>query len=170
MDPRPLLLLCLLAAAPGCRADAAGAPISRDRFVAANVALRTLPPDATEEQRAAVLARYRVTADDLHGWVRAHADRPEVLAEAWQRVAGRLDSLSAELPPPENDGVDVDGAPPPPGAIVEEPIPGVIKESPHVLPGHLRALERPDTGRPEPRRRPPPPPEEAGQPEPLVVQ
>jgi hypothetical protein len=150
VDPRPLLLLCLLLAASGCRDEPADARISSERFVAANVALRTLPADATDEQRAAVLARYRVTPDDLRAWVQAHGDRPEALAAAWQQVAGRLDSLAEVGARTEEPGE----RPPPPGEIVDEPVPDVIKDDPFALPGRPQELELPGRAR---RERPTPP-------------
>jgi hypothetical protein len=90
-----LVPLVLLAACRG-RADV----VSRERFIAANVALRTLADDATPEQRDSVLARYRVDADDLRRWLDHHEGRPEVLSAAWHAVAERLDSLAAVRPMP----------------------------------------------------------------------
>lgn len=115
MNPRlvPALLLVALAACRGERET-----ISRDRFVAANVALRTLPEDAPDSARAAVLARYRVDAGDLRAWVEANRDEPEVLAAAWKRVAERVDSLAIarDTPPLEGMVEGVVDAPPPPDA------------------------------------------------------
>ena len=102
--------LVLLAAAcgPGGEEQPAGL-ISHDKFVAANVALRLLPPEATPEQRRAVLARHHVSEAQLEAWVQAHGRRPEQLAFAWEEIAAKLDSLAsrdprASLPPPP--GVD----------------------------------------------------------------
>jgi hypothetical protein len=153
VDPRPLLLLCLLLAAAGCRGTPGADGISRERFVAANVALRTLPGDATDEQRAAVLARYRVTPDDLRAWVHANGDRPEALAAAWQQVAGRLDSL-AEVGARTGEPGE---RPPPPGEIVDEPVPDVIKDEPQAFPEVPRELELPARERREQRSRLTPP-------------
>ena len=123
MESRTALLLLLLLAATGCRGTEPGDRISRERFVAANVALRTLPEDAAEEQRAAVLERYRVSSEDLHRWVEHHADEPAVLAAAWQEVAARLDSLADPRPEPFADSPDslAIGPPPPPPGVHEEP-------------------------------------------------
>lgn len=123
MDSRAALLLLLLLAGTGCRGGEPGDRISRERFVAANVALRTLPEDAGEEQRAAVLERYRVSSEDLHRWVEDHADEPGVLAAAWQEVAARLDSLADSRPEPFADSPDTlaIGPPPPPPGVHEEP-------------------------------------------------
>jgi hypothetical protein len=114
----PLLLLALAA----CEREAD--TISRDRFVAANVALRTLPGDVSDSARAAVLARYRVDADDLAAWVEANARRPDVLAEAWKAVAHRVDSLAVlRDTPPGMEGPDgmIDEPPPPDPASAPPP-------------------------------------------------
>lgn len=151
MYRRPLVVLGLLAAAAACRADGADRVISRERFIAANVGLRTLPADATAEQRAAVLARYRASGDDLRAWIDAHADDPRVLAEAWQQVAARLDSVAEARPEP------LGGAPSEPG---DEPVPRVWKDSLGHFPDLPGELDIPRAGRPEPRSRgavPPPP-------------
>ncbi|HEU0013493.1 MAG TPA: hypothetical protein VFQ45_07400 [Longimicrobium sp.] len=92
---RPLLALLAAAALSACgRADAAAGAIPRDRFVAANVALRLVPdtvPNA-DSLRAAALRKHRVTAKELRAFVTAH--EAEYLAEAWKAIAERVDSLN----------------------------------------------------------------------------
>ena len=78
--------------------------MSRARFVAANVALRALGEESDSTRRAQVLARYRVTEDDLRAWVRAHGGDPQALAETWEVIAHRTDSLALPLPPPQPAG------------------------------------------------------------------
>jgi hypothetical protein len=101
------LLVPALLLVAACSGDRGGGDISRERFVAANVALRTLPSSATEAERQAVLERYGVDADDLRRWVDRHADRPERIAEAWREISTKLDSLSELRPEPE-PGVEHD--------------------------------------------------------------
>jgi hypothetical protein len=118
---RPAVPMLIVLMAAGCGRDA-GDRISRERFIAANVALRTLPDTASAEQRAEALARFGVDAADLHRWVAHHEDDPAILSEAWNAVAHRLDSLAAERPEPLvlTEGDDL-VHPPPPAA--EDPPP-----------------------------------------------
>jgi hypothetical protein len=102
----PLLLAAaLLLAACGKDEEPAGV-IPRDKFVAANVALRSLPDGATPEQKAAALRKHGVTDKQLKAWVNGHARDPQTVAEAWEQIAFRLDSLSNPTASP---------TPPPPG-------------------------------------------------------
>lgn len=143
VNSRPFLAIALLLSlASGCRGGA-DPGISQERFIAANVALRTLPQGATDEQRTEVLERYRVTADDLRRWVDARAGRPEALAEAWREVAERLDSLAAMEELGEAEG-GVAGGPPPPPVMDDtiRPRPGV-KDFPYRLPGRPGTVEIP---------------------------
>ena len=133
----------LAAAAGGCgRPSADEAGMSAARFVAANVALRALGEDADSTRRAQVLSRYRVTEDDLRGWVRAHAREPETLAAAWERIAHQTDSLTTQRPAPPTDGEpiirDVGG--------FEPATPGVRADS---------LVTLPEPPRPRPRQPPP---------------
>ncbi|HEX8395289.1 MAG TPA: hypothetical protein VF665_23270 [Longimicrobium sp.] len=98
-----VLLLALMLAACGGGGERKGV-VPRDRFVAANVALRMLPATATEAERKAVLKKFGVTDRQMLAWVDAHRNDPGALAEAWEQVAKRVDSLSALRPaPPKAD-------------------------------------------------------------------
>lgn len=109
-----VLPAALLLSACGGGKQPAGV-ISRDKFVAANVAVRTLPDDATPERRAEALRKHGVTDRQLKAWVTVNARDPEVLAKAWEQIAFKLDSLggvqSTPIPPP-----------PAPGAAVPPPV------------------------------------------------
>lgn len=128
-DARVAVAAVLLAAAGCGRPSADEAGMSTARFVAANVALRALGEQADSARRAQVLARYRVTEEDLRGWVRAHAREPETLAAAWERIAHQTDSLTTKRPAPPAEGepvireAEVDIAPPPlrPDSILTVP-------------------------------------------------
>lgn len=79
--------LLLVVALAGCaKADAPRGTISRERFVAANVALRSLDSTATAAQRDSVLRAQRVSARQLRAFVAAHA-RDTVLAGVWEQIA-----------------------------------------------------------------------------------
>jgi hypothetical protein len=149
---RSLLVAAALLA--GCRTEAE--TISEERFVAANVALRTLPETATDEQRAAVLARYRVAPADLHAWVRANEDHPDALAAAWRRVAERLDSLAAVEDGTIEDGA-VAGPPAPPEGFDSLGVEREVKDFPLRLPETGEVV-----GAPPVDVLPPPPPREPG--------
>jgi hypothetical protein len=99
--PRRVLLLLLAAAAlGGCRREARAPAnvISRERFVAANVALRTLPDSAPQSVRDATLRKNRVTERQLRTWVTLHSRDPRVLASAWEEIAGKVDSIGGAAP------------------------------------------------------------------------
>ncbi|HEX5871812.1 MAG TPA: hypothetical protein VFY65_15395 [Longimicrobium sp.] len=137
----PLVLAATFAlAACGGDEQPAGV-IPREKFVAANVAVRSLPDGATPEERAAVLRKHGVTDKQLRAWVTGHAGDPETLAKAWEQIAFRLDSLSnpamppvpqpsptgpgSRVPPPRPQGMGdsavIAPPPPPPAAVGEEP-------------------------------------------------
>jgi hypothetical protein len=124
-DPLPIgprvllasLLVPFLLAGCGERGDM----VSRERFIAANVALRRLADDATAQERDEVLARYRVDADDLRRWLEHHAGRPDVLSATWHAVAERLDSLAAERPVPLERNAAAEAPRPDPGDPPDPP-------------------------------------------------
>jgi hypothetical protein len=95
----PLLAaLALPAALGGCRDEYAGT-LSRERFVAVNVALRRLDPAGRDSlrtaadsarARAAVLKKQGVTEEELRAFVDARRDDTEELSETWREIAARL--------------------------------------------------------------------------------
>ncbi|HEX2081833.1 MAG TPA: hypothetical protein VHG08_29275 [Longimicrobium sp.] len=95
--------------------------ISREKFVRANVAVRSLGDDAPAERRAEVLRRHGVTERQMKAWVRAQSRDPETLARAWEEIAFKLDSIGGLPPggvrPPSAGGTlppSAGGTPPPP--------------------------------------------------------
>lgn len=102
-----VLFLAALSACGGGN-DASGT-VPRERFIAANVALRSLPDSTTPRGRAHVLKKHGVTERQLRAWVRVHSRDPEVLAKAWEEIAFKLDSAGGTPPA---------GAPSPPGGQV----------------------------------------------------
>lgn len=104
----PLLAaLALPAALGGCRDEYAGT-LSRERFVAVNVALRRLDAAGGDSlrtaadsarARAAVLKKQGVTEKELRAFVDARRDDTEELSETWREIANRLaraDSVRAD--------------------------------------------------------------------------
>lgn len=83
--------MLLLGACGRAEPEPAGSVISRQRFVAANVALRMLDSTATAAQRDSVLRRHRVTEEQLRGFVAAHAG-DTVLAGVWEQIATGLEA------------------------------------------------------------------------------
>jgi hypothetical protein len=131
-----LVLLAAMALAACKRTPAAPAGvISRDKFVAANVAVRTLPDSAPQAQRDAALKKTGVTDRQLRAWVTAYSRRPEALAEAWEEIAFKVDSIGG--------AASVQAGGPPPPAVMDLPRPRPAFEG--------------DSMRVPPRRRPPPP-------------
>lgn len=90
----PLLLAAALVLAACGKDEEPAGVIPREKFVAANVALRSLPDGATPEQKAAALRKHGVTDKQLKAWINGHARDPQAVAEAWEQIAFRLDSLS----------------------------------------------------------------------------
>lgn len=114
---RAALALSFLLAA--CGGDQGGAEVmDRDRFVAANIAVRTLPADATDADRAAALKKHRVSEKDLKAWVIANVRDPETLSLAWEEIAQKVDSITYQRPAPPPDGAT--GAPTPPRELPPE--------------------------------------------------
>ncbi|HEY0014984.1 MAG TPA: hypothetical protein VGC13_01655 [Longimicrobium sp.] len=109
-----VLPAALLLSACGGDEQPAGV-ISRDKFIAANVAVRTLPDDATPERRQEALRKHGVTDRQLKAWVTVNARDPEVLAKAWEQIAFKLDSLGGVQSTPIP-------ASPVPGSAVPPPV------------------------------------------------
>lgn len=135
----PLLLAATLVLAACGREETPAGVIPREKFIAANVEVRSLPDGATPEQRAAVLRKHGVTEKQMKAWVTGHSRDPEVLAKAWEEIAFKLDSAgnppvggppapssrppSGRVPPPRPVGMQGPPGivPPPPPAAVGEP-------------------------------------------------
>src|SRR4051812_31232033 len=85
------LAAAALAAAGGaaCEGNTAQGAIPRERFVKANVELRSVSDTAPkgDSLRAAALRKYRVTGRDLTRFVRVHSRDPEYLSTVWREVA-----------------------------------------------------------------------------------
>ena len=159
---------CLALLVAACRQGQAGeapdAVIARDRFVAANVAVRSVPDTAAKADslRAAALKKHRVTEAQLRGFVAAHGRDVAFMAEVWKEVAEKVekeyDRQYAEAHPEAAPGAE----PPPPPDMGEMP--------PHVGPARLDvggdpAVEAPVVQPPPTvagRTGPPPPPLRVG--------
>jgi hypothetical protein len=115
-----------LAACGGDEQPAGGIP--REKFVAANVALRSMPDGATPAERAAVLRKHGVTQRQLKAWVAGNTREPATLAKAWEEIAFKLDSGA-------NPPVGPTSPPPPtaPGAQVPPPRPPGMADSLRVV-------------------------------------
>lgn len=89
MRGRWLAVALAAAGMAACEGNSAQGAIPRDRFVKANVALRSVDDTAAkgDSLRAAALKRHRVTERDLQRFVRVHANDPEYLATVWREVA-----------------------------------------------------------------------------------
>jgi hypothetical protein len=96
-----LLVVLLAACGDGGRREGG---LDRRRFVQVNVALRLLPDSATAAQRRAVLTRFHVTDAQMKGWLDEHRNNPTALADAWDSIAHRVDSLGMKVPPPAKTG------------------------------------------------------------------
>lgn len=123
-----ILPLVLALAACGGKEQPAGV-IAREKFVAANVAVRSLPDGATKEERAAVLRKHGVTDKQLQAWVAGHARQPETLAKAWEEIAFKLDSAG-----PAGIVASPRPSPPPPGARIPPPRPAGMADSVIIAP------------------------------------
>lgn len=124
--------------------------ISRDKFVAANVAVRTLPDSAPQAQRDAALKKAGVTDRQLRTWVTAYSRQPELLAKTWEEIAFKVDSIGGAPPGVvggPSGGIVPPGVPSPPTVELERPRPRPF---------------RGDSMRQPPRRRPRPLPDDAG--------
>lgn len=84
--------------------------ISREKFVAANVAVRLVSDTAPQARRDSALRKAGVTDRQLRAWVTAHARDPEFLAKTWEEIAFKVDSMGGAQPLPPGAG------PPPPMA------------------------------------------------------
>ena len=118
-----MAVLAVVSASGGCdtRRGRSADTISRAKFVAANVALRT--GDTTEVARAGVLREHKVTEDQLRGFVTMYAG-DTLLAGVWDEIA-----KGVEAKRPETD-VDASVAPVQPASPAS---PDVVRELPRVM-------------------------------------
>jgi hypothetical protein len=132
--------------------------MAREKFVAANVAVRTLPANATDADRAAALKKQRVTEKQMKAWVNAHARDAEMLSLTWEEIAKKVDSLTHQpVTPPASPG---DGPPPSPGGpptIAPQSVPPGVRPRKDSLANLAPGARRPGFPRPggPPLRRPP---------------
>jgi hypothetical protein len=138
MIRRASLVLAATLALAACGGDEQPAGvIPREKFVAVNVALRSMPDAATPAERAAVLRKHGVTERQLKAWVAGNTRNPATLAKAWEEIAFKLDSGAnppvgpASQPSPPAPGSPV---PPPPGAQVPPARPQGMADSLRVVP------------------------------------
>jgi hypothetical protein len=134
----PLFLAATFAlAACGGDEQPAGV-IPRDKFVAANVAVRSLPDGATPQEKAAALRKLGVTDVQLKAWVNGHIRDPETLAQAWEQIAFKLDSLSTPMahvpPPPVAQGAHV---PPPRPKEMADSVTTILPPPPQPQPSRI---------------------------------
>ncbi|HEX8696000.1 MAG TPA: hypothetical protein VF746_26530 [Longimicrobium sp.] len=164
-------LAALALAVAACGGRDAAAAIPRARFVAANVALRTVPDTAGDAAalRQAALKQHRVTEKDLTRFVAAHRRDAEFMAEVWKEIAREVEKVHdarsrpaagrpgappvATMPTPP---VPAPGQPTRP-TMMPTPPPGVPPSAgrPPVPATKPPRLIRPDTTRP-PTQLPPP--------------
>jgi hypothetical protein len=111
----PAAAAVLLLAGCSREPEAPAGVISREKFIAANVALRSLPDTAPQARRDAALKQARVTDRQLREWVIAYSRRPEEMAKAWEEIAFKTDSIGGARPMPG-------GGPPPPPVLGGVPV------------------------------------------------
>ena len=98
----------------GCGKEGRAAPgvVSRERFIAANIAMRAVPDTAAraDSLRAAALQKHRLTEKELRDWVAAQRD-PAELASVWAVIADSVDRIvqkrdSAEIVRQREAGIE----------------------------------------------------------------
>jgi hypothetical protein len=132
MIRRASLVLAAVLALAACGGDeqpAGGIP--REKFVAANVALRSMPDGATPAERAAVLRKHGVTERQLKAWITGNTRDPATLAKAWEEIAFKLDSGAN---PPVGPTSAPQPSPPPPGSQVPPARPPGMADSLGIVP------------------------------------
>jgi len=92
------LALCLLTAAGCGRGNRRGAAIDREKFIAANVAMRSVSDTAAKGDglRRAALRRTGVTEKDLRQFVQVNGQRPRYMADIWAAIADTRYSATTE--------------------------------------------------------------------------
>lgn len=89
---RAVPLLLLLAAA-ACGEGEAATTLTREQFVRANVAMRSVPDTAANARRTRLdsLARYRATPGTLRQYVRVHGGDLRHMASVYEEIANLVD-------------------------------------------------------------------------------
>jgi hypothetical protein len=162
MRPTLLTLAALAAATAGCKQPEVAASIPRQRFVRANVEVRSIPDTVApgDSVRGAALRKHRVTEAELRRFVDVHARDPEYMAGVWREIADSVQKRwertfpAGQGGPPPGEGVP--GRPPvatmPPVTIPGGPPPVTIPGGPpQGTPTVIRGGEV---------RKPPPPPDQ----------
>jgi len=153
-----LTAAALAAVLGGCRQQqASGATIPRQRFVLANVDVRSIPDTVAngDSLRKAALKKHHVTEADLRRFVDAHVRSPEYLATVWREVADSVQKRYERSFPSRPDGSRpgdvVPGMETPPTGVPGGPPQAVVPAGP---PGSLPVVVRKP---PPPPHQPPPP-------------
>lgn len=80
--------------------DPEGAAIPRDTFVTAYVELReaelNLPTERVDSARAAILAKHRLTDQDMLTFADVHGRDVTFMKDVWDDVEKRLDSMTRD--------------------------------------------------------------------------
>jgi len=150
-----LLAAAAVALSAGCGPKQASGAISRDRFVQANVDLRSVPDTVArgDSLRRVALRKHRVTEADLRRFLEVHGRDPEYLASVWREVSDSLQRrFERTFPSVQERTRQVSGATPTPPGAEPSGIPVVT-----VPPAVARGVGRP----PPPPNQPPPPVTEA---------
>ena len=112
-----LTLASLTLVLAGCRERKASAAIPRQRFVRANVEVRSIPDTLQADSlRRAALRKHRVTETDLRRFVDAHARSPEYMADVWREIADSVQKRWERTFPARQ------GVPPPEGIPGQPPV------------------------------------------------
>ncbi len=102
MKPCPLVLLFAALAVAACTPEpqAPAGVISRETFVAANVAVRLVADTLPQAARDSALKKAGATDRQLRAWVAAYARDPEFLARTREQIAFKVDRVGGARPVP----------------------------------------------------------------------
>ena len=153
----PALALAALALG-GCREQEAQGAIPRDKFVLANVAVRSVPDTAAkgDSLRRAALKKYRVSEAELRRFVELHGGKPEYMAAVWKEIADSVQKRYDRTAPRDIPHPPSSVPPPQPPPVIPD---GSGQPAPNAAPIHLPpGARRPDIRPRNERRAEPPPP------------
>jgi hypothetical protein len=154
VKPRSATLAATLALAACSPEQAPRETITREQFIRASVALRSVPDTAAQVDslRARALRREKVSPAELRAWLRAHERDSKLVAETWREIARRTDAAAPKPPPlPSIAPVPVPASAPPPPPVVTPPpppptlVPGAPDITRPVGPPRPDSLARPDS-------------------------